>query len=191
MRKLEKYKIYPVVAYGDPVLKKVAKEFEVGDPSIGVLVQDMFATMSKADGVGLAAPQIGISKRLFVINTVSKKGNDDEEGMKKAFINAQMLDESGAPWSFEEGCLSIPSIYEKVSRKPNIRIRYYDEDWKLHEEVFADMEARVIQHEYDHIEGILFLDHLSAFKRKLLKGKLTKISKGIADHHYKMKFYAS
>jgi peptide deformylase len=180
--------IYPIVAYGDPVLKKVAKNIDKNDTSIDLpkLIEDMFETMYEANGVGLAAPQIGLSIRLFVID--ADRMEEGLQNSKKAFINAQMLDESGQEWPFEEGCLSIPNIREDVKRKPTIRIRYFDENWVEHEEVFEGMMARVIQHEYDHIEGKLFTDYLSGFKKTLLKSKLTNISKGNVKVEYRMKF---
>lgn len=177
--------IYPIVVYGDPVLRQRAKDIPQGT-DIKQLVADMFETMHGASGIGLAAPQIGKSIRLFVVDGSSL---EDEPGMadfKKAFVNAQMIEELGTPWEFEEGCLSIPNIREKISRKGTLKIRYYDEDWNLHEEEFDGMKARIIQHEYDHIEGKLFLDYLTPLKKRLLKGKLADISKGKVDTEYRI-----
>lgn len=181
--------IYPIVAYGDPVLRTKAQDIPQDFPELNKLVEDMFETMYHAHGVGLAAPQIGKSIRLFVIDSKPfMEEGEEEKGVKKAFINPVMLEESGEEWGFDEGCLSIPGVREEVWRQENIRIRYYDENWVQHEEEFDDLTARVIQHEYDHIEGILFTDHLSGLKKRLLKGKLTKISKGDVDADYRMKF---
>lgn len=177
--------IYPIVLYGDPVLKKPAGDIPQGE-DVKELIADMYETMYSASGVGLAAPQIGKSIRLFVIDS-SPMHEEEGKGLKRAFINPEILEEEGEPWTFEEGCLSIPGIREDVKREPKIRIRYYDEDWNEHEEEFDDIEARVIQHEYDHIEGILFTDHISSFKKRLLKGKLANISKGKTDANYRVK----
>jgi peptide deformylase len=188
--------ILPIVAYGDPVLKKVAAEIDKDYPGLEKLISDMFETMYSAKGVGLAAPQIGKSVRLFVIDTEpfsDDEENDDEENeqlanFKKVFINAQILKEEGEEWPFNEGCLSIPKIREDVMRKPNVKIRYFDENFKQHTEEFDGVIARVIQHEYDHIDGVLFLDHLAPLRRRLLKGKLNDIMKGNVNVDYKMKF---
>ncbi len=177
--------IYPIVLYGDPVLKKLAEDIPEGT-DIKELVADMFETMYAASGVGLAAPQIGKSIRLFVIDDTPMMENE-EEGVKKAFINPEIIEEDGDDWAFEEGCLSIPGIRADVDRPEILRIRYYDEDWNLHEEEYDDIHARVIQHEYDHIEGILFTDHISALKRRLIKGKLANISKGKVDADYRVR----
>jgi peptide deformylase len=180
--------IYPIVAYGDPVLKTLAKDIDPNDTQLDLkkLVADMYETMYHANGVGLAAPQIGLAIRLFVVD--SFKMNDDDKGIKKVFVNPKIISETGDKWAFEEGCLSIPNVRENVSRCANILIHYFDEDWNEYEETFNGMDARVIQHEYDHIEGILFTDHISIFKKRLLKTKLGKISKGDVKVDYKMKF---
>lgn len=178
--------IYPIVLYGDPVLKKPAKDLEKGSVELKELVADMFETMYQASGVGLAAPQIGKPYRLFVIDSTPMV-EKDEVGVKKAFINPEILEEEGESWAFEEGCLSIPGIREDVNRLDKIKIRYLDEDWNEHVEEYDDIVARIIQHEYDHIEGILFTDHLTAFKKRLLKGRLTNISKGKVDVDYRVK----
>lgn len=177
--------IYPIVMYGDPVLRQRARDIEAGT-DLNVLISDMMETMHAASGIGLAAPQIGKSLRLFVVDGTSL---DEEPGMadfKKAFINPTILSETGKPWDFEEGCLSIPNIREKVSRKETLRIRYYDEQWNLKEEEYDGMKARIIQHEYDHVEGKLFIDYLPSLKKRLLKGKLSDISKGKVDTEYRI-----
>ena len=178
--------IFPIVLYGDPVLKKKAVDIEVNDESIKAFVESMFETMYAANGVGLAAPQVGQSLRLFVLDTTPME-EDENEGLKKAFINPVMLDELGEEWAFEEGCLSIPGIRADVNRKPEITIKYFDENWEEHEESYDGMKARVIQHEYDHIEGKLFTDYLTPFKKRLIKGKLANISKGKTDAEYRVK----
>ena len=193
--------ILPIVAYGDPVLKKVADEIDANYDSLNELIANMFETMYHAQGVGLAAPQIGKSIRLFIVDGAPFLDVDDEdkddprlvglEGFKKVFINPIIHSEVGEEWGFNEGCLSIPKIREEVHRKPEICISYFDADWNFHEkELFTGYAARIIQHEYDHIEGVLFTDHLSMLKRKLLTKKLSNISKGVILVDYKMKFPA-
>lgn len=179
--------IYPIVAYGDPVLKREAEDLEVGDKKVKELVADMFETMYQASGVGLAAPQIGKSVRVFVVDG-SPVLDDKNDSFKIAFINPEIIEEDGEDWAYEEGCLSIPSVREDVTRPDIVRIRYYDEDWNLHEEEYDEIKARIIQHEYDHIEGILFTDHLSGLKKRLLKKRLQNISKGKVSVDYRMKF---
>ncbi|WP_425392935.1 peptide deformylase [Ekhidna sp.] len=178
--------IFPIVLYGDPVLKKKASEVEEGDDTVKEFVESMYETMYAAQGVGLAAPQVGQSLRVFVVDT-SPMEDDEEEGLKQAFINPIMIEEMGEEWAFEEGCLSIPGVRADVNRKPQIKIEYFDENWELHEETFDGMKARVIQHEYDHIEGKLFTDYLTPFKKRLIKGKLANISKGKTDAEYRVK----
>ena len=188
----------PIVAYGDPVLRKTGKDIDKDYPDLDQLISNMWETMYKANGVGLAAPQIGRAIRLFVVDADPFSEDEDlpeaEREMlkdfKRVFINAEILEEEGKNWSFNEGCLSIPDIREDVSRKKTITIRYLDENFKEHTETFDGLLARVIQHEYDHIEGILFTDKLSSLKRRLLKGKLTNISKGNIVVDYKMRFPA-
>lgn len=190
--------ILPIVAYGDPVLKRKADEIEQSHPDLQTLIDNMFETMYEASGVGLAAPQIGKSIRLFVIDgsPFADKDEDEEDdplaegidGFKKVFINPLILEETGEEWAFNEGCLSIPKVREDVYRKPKIRVQYFDENWKKYDEVFEGYKARIIQHEYDHIEGILFTDKLSAIRKKLISKKLANISKGIVSVDYKMKF---
>lgn len=190
--------ILPIVAYGDPVLKRKADEVEQSHPDLQTLIDNMFETMYEASGVGLAAPQIGKSIRLFVIDgsPFADKDEDEEDdplaegidGFKKVFINPQILEENGEEWAFNEGCLSIPKVREDVYRKPKIRVQYFDENWQKHDEIFEGYKARIIQHEYDHIEGILFTDKLSAIRKKLISKKLANISKGLVSVDYKMKF---
>jgi peptide deformylase len=177
---------FPIVAYGDPVLKKVCKNIDQAYPELQQLVDDMFETMYAASGVGLAAPQVGLPIRLFVVDTGVDE--DGKEGFKRVFINAEIVDESGDEWAFNEGCLSIPDIREDVMRKPTILIKYYDELWVLHQEKVTGMAARVIQHEYDHIEGKLFTDKLSLLRKRMLKSKLDNIAKGNVHTDYKMRF---
>ena len=179
--------VYPIVAYGHPVLKKQAEDIVEGEIDVKQLADDMFETMRGAQGIGLAAPQIGKSLRMFIADASPLE--DEEIGdWKQVFINPEILDESGEEWPFEEGCLSIPNIREDVMRNAKLKINYFDENWVEHTEEFDGMQARIIQHEYDHIEGILFTDHLSAFKKRLLKSKLTNISKGIVKVDYRMTF---
>lgn len=181
--------IYPIVVYGDPVLKRMADEIEEGKVDIKKLIDDMFETMYNASGIGLAAPQIGKSIRMFVVDgSPLDDKHEDMSDFKKVFINPEIIEESGAPWKFEEGCLSIPNIREEISRPAKLVINYLDENWEEHEEEFDGMKARIIQHEYDHIEGTLFTDYLSPFKKRLLKGKLQNISKGKCDTDYKIKY---
>jgi peptide deformylase len=171
--------------YGDPVLRQKAKDIEPGT-DLKQLIADMVDTMHAASGIGLAAPQIGKAIRLFVVDGSGLEDEPEMENFKKAFINPLILDEAGTPWEFEEGCLSIPNIREKISRKAKLKIRYYDEDWNVHEESYDGMKARIIQHEYDHIEGKLFVDYLTPLKKRLLKGKLADISKGKVDTEYRI-----
>jgi peptide deformylase len=184
--------ILPVIAYGDPVLKKKADEIDENYPNLKELIENMFETMYASNGVGIAAPQIGRSIRLFVIDASAvAEGEDGDpscEDFKRVFINPIIFEESGTEWSCEEGCLSIPRIREEVKRKPNLKIEYYDENWELYEEELEGFAARVVQHEYDHIEGILFTDHLSPLKKKMLTKRLQNISSGKIDIDYKMSF---
>ncbi|HET6243087.1 MAG: peptide deformylase [Bacteroidetes bacterium] len=182
--------ILPIVAYGDAVLKTPAKETDKNYPKLNELIKDMFDTMYNAKGVGLAAPQIGKSLRLFIVDG-TPFAEDDEPGMDKwkvVFINPEIIEEQGKEWAFNEGCLSIPTVREDIYRNPKIRITYYDEDFKHHDEYFDGLKARIIQHEYDHIEGVLFTDKISGLKKRLLKNKLANISKGFVEVHYKMSF---
>ena len=188
--------ILPIVAYGENILKTKAVNISSGYPELKKLINDMWETMYNANGVGIAAPQIGKSIRLFVIDaspfSEDKEISDDEistlKNFKKVFINPEIIDETGDEWNFMEGCLSIPNIREDIKRKEKITIKYYNESF---EEIELDLEglaARVVQHEYDHIEGVLFIDKLSALKKKLLKGKLNDISKGKIKTEYKMRY---
>lgn len=177
--------IYPIVMYGDPVLRTRAKDIEVGT-DLTQLIADMYETMHNASGIGLAAPQIGKGIRLFVVDGTVLEDEPGMQDFKKAFINPQILDETGTPWEYEEGCLSIPNIREKVARKEKLRIRYYNEEWKQIEETYDAMKARIIQHEYDHLEGKMFVDYLPALKKRLLKGKLADISKGKVETDYRI-----
>ncbi|BDD10122.1 peptide deformylase [Fulvitalea axinellae] len=183
--------IYPIVAYGHPVLRKVAEDIEEGDLDVKKLIEDMFETMYNAHGVGLAAPQIGKAIRIFVVDG-SPMGDDEEddemEGFKKVFINPIIVEEKGEKWGFEEGCLSIPDVRETVMRHDTVTINYLDENFEEHEETYDGVKARIIQHEYDHIEGVLFTDYLSSFKKRLLKSRLTNISKGKVSSGYRMTF---
>ncbi|MDA9069837.1 peptide deformylase [Algibacter sp.] len=188
--------ILPIIAYGDPVLKKKGKEITKDYPNFDTLLENMFETMYNASGVGLAAPQIGLPIRMFLVDTtpfaeddvLTKEEQDTLNGFKRVFINAKIVEEEGDDWAFNEGCLSIPDVREDVFRKPNITIEYLDENFKSHKESFDGLIARVVQHEYDHIEGVLFTDKLSSLKKRLIKGRLTSISKGKIDVDYRMRF---
>jgi peptide deformylase len=186
--------ILPIIAYGDPILRKVGTPLSQDDSNLHTLIADMFETMYHAKGVGLAAPQVGKSVRLFIVD--ASPFDDDEEDMpehknfKKVFINAEILEETGKEWPFSEGCLSIPEIRENVDRKPDITIRYYDENFVLHEEKYSGIIARIIQHEYDHIEGKLFIDKISPIKKRLISKKLEAITRGMVKPDYKMKYPA-
>ena len=177
--------IYSIVAYGDPVLRKETDEVE-NSSDIKQLIKDMYETMYNANGVGLAAPQIGRALRIFIVDSTNMR--EDEPGLKKTFINPTILEEEGEEWSFEEGCLSIPGIHADVFRPEKLKIHYFDENGKEFEEEYQGIDARVIQHEYDHIEGVLFTDHISNLKKRLLKKKLENISRGKISVGYKMKF---
>ena len=189
--------ILPIVAYGDPILKKDCEEIDQNYPDLKQLISDMFETMYKAKGVGLAAPQIGKNIRLFIVDGSPFADDEDEEDdpraegiehFKKVFINPIIEEEDGKEWPFQEGCLSIPKIRENVTRKPDITVSYYDENWELQEESYSGYAARLFQHEYDHIEGILFTDYLSPLKRKLIQKKLNNITNGEIEIDYKMRF---
>ena len=188
--------VLPIVAYGDPVLRKKAKEIPQDYPKLKELIENMWETMYGAYGVGLAAPQVGLPIRLFIIDTSpfaeDEDLTEDEKaelsGLKKAFVNPKIIEETGDEWAFNEGCLSIPDVREDVFRKPEITMEYYDADLNKHTEHFKGLAARVIQHEYDHIEGILFTDKLSSLKKRIIKGKLNSISKGKISVDYRMRF---
>ena len=188
--------ILPILAYGDPILRKMGKEITKEFPKLDLLLENMFETMYGAKGIGLAAPQIGIPIRLFIVDATPFE--EDEElseeernflsTFKEVFINAKIIDETGDEWAFNEGCLSIPNIQEDVFRNGDIKLEYYDENFKKHTKNFSGIAARIIQHEYDHIEGVLFTDKLTPLKKRLLKSKLSNISKGKVDINYKMRF---
>jgi peptide deformylase len=183
--------ILPILAYGDPVLRKVGVDIDSSYPDLQKLIADMFETMSHAKGIGLAAPQVGKSIRLFIVDgSVYDEDEDYPElkDFKKIFINARIVEEKGEAWPYNEGCLSIPKIRETVSRLPNIRIKYVDENFTEKEETFTGIPARIIQHEYDHIEGKLFVDRIKPLRRTLLKSRLNDIARGKVDINYKMKF---
>ena len=190
--------ILPIVGYGDPVLRKVATDVTDDYPNLKDVIADMYETMYNAFGVGLAAPQIGLPIRIYVIDTkpfgdddeLSKEAQDLLKNFRRTFINAKMLKEEGEEWGFNEGCLSIPEIREDVFRNESITIQYCDEDFKMKTETFNGLIARVIQHEYDHIEGILFTDKISSLKKRLIQKKLQNIMEGKTRPDYKMKFAA-
>ena len=183
--------ILPIVAFGSPVLRKKCVEISPDYPELEMLLENIRETMYEAHGVGLAAPQINKAIRLFLIDTTPFV-NDEEETeeviVKQVFINAKILEETGEEWDFNEGCLSIPDVREDISRKPNITIEYFDENFEKHTDTYDGLTARVIQHEYDHIQGILFTDKISALRKRMIKGKLMDISKGKVDVAYKMRF---
>ena len=190
--------ILPIVAYGDAVLRKKAEDISKDYPKLDELLANMYETMYGAYGVGLAAPQIGLPIRLFLVDTepfsedkdFTKEEQEQLKNFKRTFINAKILEETGDEWAFNEGCLSIPDVREDVFRKPKIKIEYQDENFSTHTEEFDGLIARVIQHEYDHIEGILFTDKLSTLKKRLIKSRLANISKGNIDVDYRMRFPA-
>ena len=181
--------VLPIVAYGHPVLKKKGIELEKDYANLDSLLENMWETMYNANGIGLAAPQVGLGVRLFLIDTIQMFEKEPEKGIKKAFINPEIIEEDGKPWSYEEGCLSIPHVRADVSRLSKIRISYFDENFKKHIEEYDDINARVIQHEYDHIEGKLFTEKLKPLKKRMLKRKLEAIRTGNVRTDYRMKFY--
>lgn len=186
--------ILPIFAYGHPVLKKVAAPIGPDYPELSTLLADMWETMYKADGVGIAAPQVGLSIRIFVADTTQitrKEPLDGDEPFKRVFINPKMIEESGEHWPYEEGCLSIPDIRGEVERPPVLRIQWQDENFERHEAVFAGINARVIQHEYDHLEGVLFVEKLKPLKKRLIQRKLDNIRVGKINTDYKMRFYTA
>lgn len=191
--------IYPIVAYGDPILRKITRFIEKDEMDLKVISENMFETMYNASGVGLAAPQVGMNIRLFVVDGTpfSEKDEDDDEDsepdltlsdFKKVFVNPEILEEEGEEWGFEEGCLSIPGIRGEVYRAEKVKIKYHDLDWVEHIETYEGIGARIIQHEYDHLLGKLFVDYLPTLKKQFIKKKLTDISKGKVDADYRMKF---
>jgi peptide deformylase len=190
--------ILPIIGYGDPVLRKIGEEIAPEYPNLKEVIENMHETMYNACGVGLAAPQVGLAIRLFVIDTtpfgededLSHEEQNQLKNFKRTFINAKMLKEEGEEWGFNEGCLSIPEVREDVYRNETITIEYFDEDFNKKTEVFDGLIARVIQHEYDHIEGILFTDKISSLKKRLIQRKLQNIMEGKTRPDYKMKFVA-
>jgi len=181
--------ILPIFAYGSKVLRKRAEEVSDNYPQLNELVENMWATMYHAQGVGLAAPQVGHSIRIFILDTEQlKKEEDSEAGLKQVFINPRKIEESGEEWTYEEGCLSIPNIRGDVDRSEQVKISYLDNEFVPHTKVFRGINARVIQHEYDHLEGILFTQHLKPVKRRLIKRKLDNIKKGDVEVDYPMVF---
>lgn len=184
--------VLPIFAYGQPVLKKEGIEISNDYPDLKTLISNMFETMYEAEGVGLAAPQIGLSIKLFVVDTIqTEKEKTKGTGIKKAFINPVILEEDGDIWAYDEGCLSIPDIRGEVERHPNIQIKYFDEDFNEHIESYSGVNARVIQHEYDHIMGILFIEHLGPLKKQMIKRRLDNIRKGSISVDYRMKFVST
>ena len=188
--------ILPIIAYGDPVLRKTGKDITNEYPNLDALLENMFETMYEARGIGLAAPQVGVPIRIFIVDATPFE--EDEEltekeraflsTFKEVFINAKIITETGDEWAFSEGCLSIPDIREDVFRNDTIKIEYLDENFKKHTKEFDGIVARIIQHEYDHIEGVLFTDKLSTLKKRLIKSKLSNISKGKIKVDYRMRF---
>ena len=189
--------ILPIIAYGDPVLRKLGKNIDKDYPALESLLENMFETMYVAKGIGLAAPQIGLPIRIFIIDATPFQDDDELEveerdflgTFKQVFINAKIIEETGDEWVFNEGCLSIPDVREDVFRNETIKIEYFDEKFEKHTKKFSGIAARIIQHEYDHIEGILFTDKLSSLKKRLIKGKLSNISKGKIRIDYRMRFH--
>ena len=193
--------VLAIVAYGDPVLRQRAQPVAADHPGLAQFIADLYETMYAADGVGLAAPQVGQSIRIFVVDaapmaTANSEGEGTDDAseqaflktLKSTFINPELYDEQGTPWAYTEGCLSIPGIREPVSRRPSIRLRWVDEQFQPHDECFTGLAARVIQHEYDHLEGKLFVDYASPLKKQLLRPKLDKISRGETDAAYPMRY---
>jgi peptide deformylase len=178
----------PVYLYGHPVLRKITKDIPLDYPNLSTLLENMYETMYNADGIGIAAPQIGLEDRILVIDLNPCKEQDPAcEGFKKVFINAHIIERDGEEVTMEEGCLSIPNIHEKVPRSGRIRIQYLDENLHPHDEVFEGYQARVIQHEYDHLDGILFVDHIPGIRKQLIRSKLNKIMGGNVNCSYKVK----
>ncbi len=182
--------ILPIVAFGAPILREKSKNIDKDYSNLAELLANMYETMYSASGVGLAAPQINKAIRIFIIDTTpfSDEEESTEKPIKQVFINPKMIEEKGQEWLFNEGCLSIPEIREDISRKAEIEIEFFDENFQKHSKKFDGVTARVIQHEYDHLEGILFTDKLSSLRKRMLKGKLTDISKGKVEIRYKMRF---
>ena len=188
--------IYSILSYGNPILKKPTKDIDKKYNDLDTIIDNMWKTMYNAKGVGLAAPQIGLSISLFVVDgtpfvedeNINEFDKTQLKNLKKVIINP-ILNEFGENWIFNEGCLSIPNVREDVLRKNSVKIKYYDQKFNFHEEVYSGLAARIIQHEYDHLKGILFIDKLPQLKRQMIKGRLNKISKGKIETDYLMKFY--
>jgi peptide deformylase len=182
--------ILPIVSYGDPILRKMTQEIGENYPNLKEFIENLFETMYAAPGVGLAASQVGLPIRLFIIDATGYADDDNPElkDFKKTFINAHIIEEEGEEWLFNEGCLSFPKLREDIIRKPRIHIQYEDENFQFYDEWFEGVLARIIQHEYDHTDGILFIDHLSSLKKQLIKGKLNDIMTGNVEVNYKIKF---
>lgn len=180
--------IYPVTVYGDQVLRKKAQPVDENYEGLNDIIQNLWETMYHSDGVGLAAPQVGLSIRVFVVDASSGADEEPElKDFKKVFINPEIISATGTDWIMNEGCLSLPDIREDVKRPDEVRIKYHDENFELHEEVYRGYAGRIIQHEYDHLEGKLFIDYLSPLRKRLLKGKLMNIATGKVQPHYKIK----
>jgi peptide deformylase len=187
--------IYPIYVYGTTILRKKTSEIDKNYPGLKKLIQDMYETMTFSEGVGLAAPQIGLAIRLFVVDATGSgkeeegiETDEDLSDFKKAFINPKITKYWGEPWTFNEGCLSIPDLREDVDRPEKVRIQYYDEAFNFHDEEFDGTRARIIQHEYDHLEGIMFVDKINPLRKRIIAGRLKAISMGKVDTHYKIKF---
>jgi len=183
--------ILPIVAFGTPILREKCKEISADYPNLSQLIDDMFETMYGASGVGLAAPQVNKAVQLFIIDTTpfAEDEESDITPLKEVFINPRIIKENGKEWLFNEGCLSIPEIREDIARKSEIEIEYFDTNFKQHIKKFDGITARVIQHEYDHVQGVLFTDKLSPLRKRVLKGKLNDISKGKIGVNYRMRFF--
>jgi len=181
---------YPIYVYGMPVLRKKAEDIDRDDEELNQLIDDMYETLYQADGIGLAAPQIGKSVRLIVVDGTIIENEDDPnlKDFKKEFINPYIIEEEGEEWEFNEGCLSLPNIREDIKRKSRIRLQYYDQDFHFYDEYLDGIRARILQHEVDHLNGILFTDRLQPLKKRLLNGKLKDISKGKTEVNYKIVF---
>ena len=181
--------VLPIYAYGHPVLKRKGDDITPDHEGLNTIIENMWETMYHAKGIGLAAPQVGLSIRLFVVDTVQMQEEGKEaDGIKKVFINPQILKEEGKTWAYEEGCLSIPNIHADVERQEQVTLRYLDENFEEKTETYGGMNARVIQHEYDHIEGNLFIEKINPLKKRLLSRRLENIKKGLISPSYKMKF---
>lgn len=179
--------IFPIIPFGHPVLRKRAEDIGQDYPELDKLISDMYETMYNAKGVGIAAPQVGLSIRLFIVDGSPIEDDTlDMSNFKKVFINPVVLSEDGEEWGYDEGCLSIPDVIEEVYRPEEVRIRYLDRNWVQHEETFVGIQARIIQHEYDHLEGVLFTDHLGGFRKQLIKSRLKRISEGKYATFYPM-----